>query len=299
MITFLKNTEIDKKKWDDCIQDSMNSLLYAYSWYLDLLAPGWCALVKDDYLSVMPLPTRKKMGIEYVFQPFFAQQLGVFSKEEQSPEILEEFISNIPSEIKYIDTNLNIYNPVAKINFPTVKATNYELDLSGKAEDLFKNYSSNTKRNIKKSKKLIKIDENIPVKELIRLKSENTRPRRSAKFYIWMSTFVEQLLLKGHGKLIGAKVDGNLVAAALFGLDNKRVYYLIPVSDNEGKELRAMFSVIDFVIDSYAGSGKILDFEGSDIKGIARFFDGFGAKAKYYHKLKINRLPLPLRFFKK
>jgi hypothetical protein len=299
MITFLKNTEIDKKKWDDCIQDSMNSLLYAYSWYLDLLAPGWCALVKDDYLSVMPLPTRKKMGIEYVFQPFFAQQLGVFSKEEQSPEILEEFICNIPSEIKYIDTNLNIYNPVAKINFPTVKATNYELDLSGKAEDLFKNYSSNTKRNIKKSKKLIKIDENIPVKELIRLKSENTRPRRSAKFYIWMSTFVEQLLLKGHGKLIGAKVDGNLVAAALFGLDNQRIYYLIPVSDNEGKELRAMFSVIDFVIDSYAGSGKILDFEGSDIKGIARFFDGFGAKAKYYHKLKINRLPLPLRFFKK
>jgi hypothetical protein len=299
MITFLEHVEIDKNKWDACIQESGQVLLYGYSWYLDLLTPEWCALVQDDYSSVMPLPMRKKMGIHYVYQPFYLQQLGIFSKEEISLKILNDFLDKIPLKIKYIDTNLNISNPIVGLNHKLIKRTNYELDLRRKAEDIFQNYSSNTTRNIKKSKSLISIEENISAKELIRLKKENTLPSRSTRFYDWMINFVEQLLIRNHGKIIGAKVEGKLVAAALFGIDKSRIYYLIPVSNHEGKELRAMFAIIDFVIGSYSGSGKVLDFEGSDIAGIARFFEGFGAKPVYYYKLKINRLPFLLRIFKK
>ena len=41
----------------------------------------WDALVEDDYVSVMPLPYRKKMGVTYIFPPTMTQQLGVFSHE--------------------------------------------------------------------------------------------------------------------------------------------------------------------------------------------------------------------------
>ena len=48
MVSYLRHNEIDKGKWDACIRLSENSLVYAYSWYLDIIHPGWEAMVKDD-----------------------------------------------------------------------------------------------------------------------------------------------------------------------------------------------------------------------------------------------------------
>lgn len=48
MITYLFNSEIDKDKWDNCIKNSPGAKPYAYSWYLDIMAPGWQALVDED-----------------------------------------------------------------------------------------------------------------------------------------------------------------------------------------------------------------------------------------------------------
>ena len=53
MISCLENKAIDKPKWDALIAECGN--IYAYSWYLDIVHPGWDALVDDDYQAVMPL----------------------------------------------------------------------------------------------------------------------------------------------------------------------------------------------------------------------------------------------------
>jgi hypothetical protein len=60
LITYLKHTEIDKYKWDACITRASNSLVYAYSWFLDVVSPNWDALILDDYTAVMPITHRKK-----------------------------------------------------------------------------------------------------------------------------------------------------------------------------------------------------------------------------------------------
>ena len=44
--------------------------------------------------------------------------------------------------------------------------------------------------------------------------------------------------------------------------------------------------------------GKIVDFEGSNIEGVARFYKGFGAHHTFYSTVKINRLPFYLRWLK-
>ena len=64
MIQYLKHNEIDKKKWNDCIDHSVNNLIYSYSWYLDIVCPNWNALLEDDYTSIMPLTAGKKYGID-------------------------------------------------------------------------------------------------------------------------------------------------------------------------------------------------------------------------------------------
>ena len=103
MINYLKHNEIDKKKWDGCIDSCSNNLIYAYSWYLDIVSPGWNALVENDYETMMPLTGNKKYGVEYLFPPYFAQQLGVFSKEKITKEKINRFLGAIPSHYKFIE----------------------------------------------------------------------------------------------------------------------------------------------------------------------------------------------------
>ena len=44
MIDYLKNNEIDREQWDNCIRNSPGVKPYAYSWYLDIMAPDGKAL---------------------------------------------------------------------------------------------------------------------------------------------------------------------------------------------------------------------------------------------------------------
>lgn len=60
MIQFVQNADIIKKKWDDCIAHSVNERIYAYSWYLNIVAPNWDALIMDDYQAVFPVVHQKK-----------------------------------------------------------------------------------------------------------------------------------------------------------------------------------------------------------------------------------------------
>ena len=70
-------------------------------------------------------------------------------------------------------------------------------------------------------------------------------------------------------------------------------------SNEQGKRSRAMFALIDHIIDKYSDTGLVLDFEGSNIKGVARFFAGFGAEQHDYYNIHINKLPFPLNVLKK
>src|ERR1051325_9907587 len=77
-VSYLQNANIDKVKWDKCIDTATNGLIYAYSFYLDTMAKNWDALVMNDYEAVMPITWNKKYGIYYVYQPAFTANLGVF-----------------------------------------------------------------------------------------------------------------------------------------------------------------------------------------------------------------------------
>jgi len=298
MIKYLSHKDIDKNKWDACVNASGDAVLYGLSWYLDLVTPGWSALVKDNYKVVMPLPLKSKWGLQYVYHPIYAQQLGVFSPVEVYPELLNEFLSSIPSSIKYIDTQLRKNNDVSGIN-KVYPRTNYELELDGKYDEVSKLYRSNTLRNIKKSAPLNDITEQVETDDFIQLKKHNDITKRRNTHYDWLRKYVATVIENNAGKIVGSIIDGKLVAAAMFGFYKDRIYYLIPVSSSKGKENMSMFCILDHVIKTNCDKMDILDFEGSNIPGIARFFEGFGAVKTTYYNLKINRLPFILRILKK
>ena len=149
-IQYLTYKEIDKKKWNDSIARSSNCLIFAYSWYLDIVAnKQWDALILGDYETVMPLAWRKKLSISYLYQPFFTNQLGVFSTKKITEKMVEDFLNAIPKTFKFIDIGLNYANNFRTNLYPQQEKVCQYVDLNNSYDSVKKFYSDNLKRNLK------------------------------------------------------------------------------------------------------------------------------------------------------
>src|SRR5262245_16003135 len=146
MIRYLENTSIDKAKWDATIDASPNGMVYAKSWYLDIVSPGWQGLADENYTSVFPLTHRKKFGISYLYQPFFTQQLGIFSTESVSADAVEKFLSAIPEKFRLTEIQLNHTNKVSRTDFSVSDRLTHHLNLENTYETIQKKYSENLTR---------------------------------------------------------------------------------------------------------------------------------------------------------
>ena len=289
MIRYITHNQIDKQRWDDCVAQSPDGLVYAWSWYLDVVHPGWEALIEDDYEAVMPLTGGKKFGINYLFQPFFTQKFGVFGEKEVSELKFEEFLEAIPGRFKFADVRIN------KLIYQVEKHRNIELSLAPDYSVLAGNYNSNTKRNLAKAEKSgLEVDENAEPSVIIEL-FRNNRGKEITK---WGDKEYEILLklvetAKSHGQCLvyGVKnTDHQLVAGAFFMLSHHKIVFLFSGSDESNKESHGLTFLLDYVIKKYSGTENILDFEGSDNDGLARFYKGFGGEEKFYNGLRFNRL---------
>ena len=304
IIKHLTHTQIDKSKWDLCISKAFNGIVYAYSWYLDIVSEDWEALVEGDYVRVMPLPVKRKFKIDYLVQPLFTQQLGVFSIDKLDSSIVMKFIESIPEKYKYIALNLNTNNKIDESKLSFTSKSNFELDLIKPYELLKKSYSKNTLRNIKKAENnKITLSESLTINELISLFKENVGDPL-AKFedeqYNILRRLLSYSLLHGKGKITAAFTGHNNLCAAVFILQTPhRIINLITASNDEGKSSSAMFLILDNLIKNNSEKNRILDFEGSNIESIARFYKGFGSTLCKYPAIKINKLPFFIRLLKK
>ncbi|MFC2111026.1 hypothetical protein ACFLQ5_01095 [Bacteroidota bacterium] len=297
MIRYLKNHEIDSDKWDNCIKDSINGLVYAYSWYLDIVCDKWDALVEDDYLSVFPLTYNSKANIHYLFQPVFTQQLGVFSAQGITSEKTNKFFNAIPKKFKLIEINLNKLN---EIDLPKLKKEEWlthELELINSYENIYKNYSSNAKRNIKKAKDLkVAISKNLKPEDVISLFRNNKGKDIKSldeRDYERLSRLIYKCIYNNKVSIYGAySAKNELCAGAFFVESNKRSIFLFSGTSAEARENGAMSFLIDSYIKENSQKEILLDFEGSNDKNLARFYKSFGAKEYYYLHLYMNKLSM-------
>jgi len=303
-IKFVANKDIDRAKWDQCIANSPFGIVYAYSWYLDRICQKWDAIIWDDYLYIMPLVNNRKYGLSYIYQPFFTQQLGVFSNFPTEPVIVDLFLNSIPKQFRLTDMNLNIGNVLKTSNFGFRHNTTYHLNLQPEISVIQAACNSNTKRNIQKAlQNKITISTVIDIDLFMEFTQKNLHeksPEIKHKHYQSLKEVIRYALDHQLGEIYGAwDSDKNLVASVFFVTSNQKCIYLAASSNQTGIEKSAMFLLIDTFIQNNAGKNLILDFEGSNIPGIARFYKGFGAIAETYYSVHQNRLPGLIRIFKK
>lgn len=300
MIKYLKHDEINFEKWDQCIDRSVNGMIYANSWYLDLVHSQWEALVENDYERVMPLTTGKKFGINYLFQPPFTQQLGVFSTKHLTDEIVKEFCEAIPSKFKFIEINLNTHNKI-KANVPGYYPwLTHELDLISPYETLSANYSTNLKRNLKKAEQSkITIVENIKPDDIINIFRKNKGKLLTGlkdQNYELLVRMIYVMIYKRLAYVAGAFTEANdLCAGAFFVYSKKKAIFYFSATDDTAKASGAMPLLIDHFIQKHANKHITLDFEGSNDPNLARFYKSFGANQVIYPHIRISKLNPILR----
>ena len=302
-INYLHRADIDENKWNNCIHTAYNSLIYAYSWYLDEVCDDWDALVMGDYVAVMPLPVRKKWGFTYTYQPFFCQQLGVFASSMISTIQVDTFFKSIPRHFSFIDLQVNIYSQPGNNKVNLKQKTDHHLPLITTYEKLYAGYNDNTRRNLKKAAaSKITVMENADPASIIRLYKDNyasKTPEIKDHDYMRLNRLVNTAVKMGGLKAWGAYDEHNtLCAGVLILTDHNYAYYLLGGGDNYGLQNGAMHAIFDGFIKKHAGHDLVLDFEGSEIEGIARFYRGLGAKPVYYYSVKQNRLPGWIKWIK-
>jgi len=302
-IRYITHNELDKSKWDNCIETASNGIVFAYSWYLDAVCDNWDALVLNEYEAVFPITKKSKFGLNYFFNPIFALQLGVFSNQKITTGLVNQFLEAIPKKLKLVDIQLNFGNSVKNQLFEVSNKKCQFIDLSSSYEEISKKYSTNLKRNLSKAiKQNCEIVLSLETENVIKLFKENrgeTLKEMKDEQYKRLHSLLIELKQRKLGKIYECWLEHELVASACFSITNDRIIYIKGGSTPKGREVGAMHMIMDEVIHLNSNSKFIFDFGGSSIEQVARFNHSFGATDYEYQRLYRNNLPFIVKLLKK
>jgi hypothetical protein len=300
MIVYLKSGEIDRAQWDYCIRNSAGAKPYAYSWCLDIMAPGWEALVDDEYDSVFPIPSFTRFGVKYIATPKFLQQLGAFSPDKPVTQSVKEFLDYMPELFRL--TDLCIAQEVDHHNYKVTEKSNYELNLSQTYDEIERNFTPECRRFISHAGKRYFQTEDITPRELVRVCQADRRfGLRTAKIsdYEHIEKLMEYCLSSGKGRIIGVRASRKKVLYGIFLLQiHGSITILLEANTAGSLQKHIGYYVINEIIRHSASKHLVLDFAGTTGHYPTPAGKSFGGQIVPYYRIYRNRLLWPARIMK-
>ena len=290
-IRHLHHNQINPSEWDRSILNSRVPLVYGLYDYLDALCnKNWSALVFGEYEAVFPLPHKTKLGITYIVQPVFCQQLGAFGSNRRITSL--DFLRAIPKKFIRVRLQLNPYFDNQQNASLTTK-TNFLLPLSEPPT-----YNKDCRKNLATLSKLpIEYHRNaITFKEVIDVYREawgETNPNIGDSAYEKFEDACKRVQSKHQCAFTLAATNTEtsslLGASILLGFPSltndqeKHLHYVCAGPTKAGKTLGIMHGIIDAAIQGHLGATAYFDFEGSSIPSVATFYQKFGPKNTPYY----------------
>lgn len=300
----LQNKDIDLTKWNSVVKGSINESPLAYSEVLNILSPQWEGVIVGDYVAVMPLPVQKRLGYKLIQMPKDIQNFGLFSPVKELLNIdFDLFSTNEFNKFRFISYSFVFQNSYLEKCPDVKKRTTYFIDLGCSYEDIYSNYTKSHRKNLRRfSRNDLTVFESNDPEHLFKIRQSMGNEIPQMKMTWDDEKKWEKLIglatTKNTGKIIYVKFKGNIVSGGFYLRGTKRDVLLLLGSSYEGKDKKASFGVIDHYLKTRSGQNQILDFCGSDISGIASFFEGFGASKTSYIQYKKNQLPYLVKLMK-
>lgn len=301
MIVYLKNDEIDRERWDDCIRNSGENKPYSFSWYLDAIAPGWEALVDDDYDSVFPIPSYIRFGLQYACTPPFLQQLGAYSPDKPADDVIIEFLDYMPDIYKLTDLCIR-----QNISYPGYKVTeidNFELKLSASYDKLHDRFTRDCRRYINESsRKKYELDSHVSPEELVDLCITNRVINvKGVKIqtYERLLNLMHYCLYNKKGKIVALRNARKKLIYGIFMVKLQHSLTIVLEATTPAAITRHVgYFVMNEIIKEYAETPFILDFAGIPDRLAVSMGQLFGGTSVPYYRIYRNRLFWPSRLMK-
>ena len=288
MIRFISHAHIDFVKWDGCVRSSLSYSMYGLSWFLNAAHQGWNAVVLNDYEAVLVIPTSRKFCINYALNPLFIRDCGIYSNRNLSDDEIVSMIEKIP--YNYLKCELYIQQLPQKYRSAV---RNYQcISLNNSFENLKNEWNENTLRNIKKAHRNgveIIVDQDIDAVYQLFVSQKLSEIENIKKNDAVILQHIMQSALKNTDTFVVKAMSGHqILASALFMVDDQCVLFFKGASTPLGKSSGAMHLIMAKMIEKYANSHRILDFGGSNLSSVAQFYKGFGGKDITYYSWKKN-----------
>jgi len=322
MFQHLRRTALDAARWDELITQAPNGLIYALSWYLDIVSPDWEALVRVEdgrYVAGLPLPVRRKFGLRYLQQPPFAQQLGLFARQPPTPADWQQVgqqLRRFRFITRYAFNTGNSDQPgLDQLGLPGAWSLTYHLPLARPYEVLRAGYRPTRRRRTRQAEQSAPRPElTTDVEALARLFADNTAGRiygvggESYEYPLLRALHAAAAAQAGSlpelgaiwqvraaGTGLGAE-PGAPGAMLLLWRFRGQLTYLFGSSSPAGRAQHAATALLDGIIRHYAGQPDLtLDFEAPPVPDLVRFYASFGAVPVRFWTVTLEGLPWPLR----
>lgn len=250
--------------YDNCINNSPNGIIYALSWYLNIVSPDWEILATEDHSAVMPLPLSKSLGRKIIRQPDFAWQLGIFSTMVPSPEIIRHFIHSIPNSYRLRRLCLSKLNIVESSSARYLNSA--ELDLIRPYSQIHSNYGPSMQKQLSRAgDQSLSYISNVSVHDMLmfaykfdKFQSQGLKPREISTLRLIISNSI-----RFRAGQIGAAYDihNNLCAMVVFLIFKGRAGILHAAASTEGMASGAIEYIIDRFIETNAEKNLVLSVD--------------------------------------
>ena len=282
MIKRITRKKLDVKKYTNCLNNAINYRIYAEYWYLDaLVGDNWDCYILNDYEAVMPLPYTKKLGIKFITQPIYCQQLGVFHNQNFSRNNFQKFEKklhrNLVRGYSFNEENTEMYEPKGKLK------VNFILDLNKPYSEISDNYTSKRNKELRRTSRMnLVINEvnNLQNFQLLKDKYEYIYTHKLEKKYI---SIFEKILKNGQLNVFDIfSKEQVLIGSQAMLFSKNRIICLSFARNKEEDKHNTSAYILDYIIKSNAEKNLIFDFEGSSLPAVAKFMEGYSPQKKCY-----------------
>lgn len=307
---FLLQDQISESRWDDFVDASTEGGLFARSWYMHAVMPGWGAVVvleENRWQAVMPMRICYKYGIGYALQPTFSQYLGVLFVPmagknnrilHKKREILRVLIAAIPTEIRLFSYNFSpafdYFLPFEHSGFEIKPRMSLALSLERPLERILGDFSTSILNHLKKAQQhRLVCREGTAIRTLsermLRYGFIRNRTEQQALESLWQQAiqYKKGFLLEVTGE------SGAIQCSGLFLIEKTKAVFVASALDRDTRQYGSNSLLVLEAIKKCKALGlSELDFKGSMLSGVEKFFLGFNPRQVLYFNITLNRLSL-------
>jgi hypothetical protein len=278
---------INASDWD--VQ--FGASIYTHPIFVDVVAENWL-VAKSESGGFLIVPYKKKMGVKWVYMPFFYQHstwLGTWSEKEKS-ELYQLLQKKFTGGFLCVDKPFPEASGIVKKYQEIPQGESYSYNLLAK-------------RMLKKAHQHdFSFITDCHLDDYLRL----IHTEYGRKFSFWkgemtqvFDRLIRQISKDSSFRFFGLVDKGELIAGLVALSSGDRSIYLKGAATEEARLHGAMYFLMDKAIQSAHQEGKHFDFGGSSVEGVARFNYNFGSKDAFYTVYQWDNFPWWFKWLKK